>query len=63
MYNTSGDPTSGQGPGDMALISGRYKIIIGKQRNGPIGKARLKFTGNLTKFEDLAHEMYNDFVQ
>jgi replicative DNA helicase len=42
---------------------GIAEIIIGKQRNGPIGKARLKFTGNLTKFEDLAHEMYNDFVQ
>jgi replicative DNA helicase len=42
---------------------GIAEIIIGKQRNGPIGKARLKFTDNLTKFEDLAHEMYNDFVQ
>eukprot|EP01079_Euglenida_sp_SAG-EU17-18_P004395 gene4395-798_t len=31
-YNTSGDPTAGQGPGDMALISGNYKIIIGQQQ-------------------------------
>ena len=38
------------------------EIIIGKQRNGPIGKVRVKFTGNLTKFEDLAHERYNEFV-
>ena len=42
---------------------GIAEIIIGLQRNGPIGKVRLKFTSNLTKFEDLAHEMYNDFVQ
>lgn len=41
---------------------GIAEVIIGKQRNGPIGKVRVKFTGNLTKFEDLAHEMYNDFV-
>ena len=33
IYNTStGDPTSGQGIGDMALISGSYKIIFGKQQ-------------------------------
>ena len=42
---------------------GLAEIIIGKQRNGPIGKVKMKFTGNLTKFEDLAHEMYNDFSE
>jgi replicative DNA helicase len=42
---------------------GLAEIIIGKQRNGPIGKVKMKFTGNLTKFEDLAHEMYNDFAE
>lgn len=31
IYNTSGDPTAGQGAGDMALISGQYKIIVGRQ--------------------------------
>ena len=41
---------------------GIAEIIIGKQRNGPIGKVRVKFTDNLTKFEDLAHEMYNDYM-
>lgn len=31
---------------------GLAEIIIGKQRNGPIGKVTLKFTPNLTKFEN-----------
>lgn len=37
---------------------GIAEIIIGKQRNGPIGSIRLAFLGNLTKFEDLAHGDY-----
>ena len=41
---------------------GIAEIIIGKQRNGPIGKIRLQFTGNLTKFENLAPDIYNEFV-
>ena len=41
---------------------GIAEIIIGKQRNGPIGKVRLQFTGNLTKFENLAPDIYNEFV-
>ena len=32
IYNTTGDPTAGQGPGDMGLISGQYKIVIGDQQ-------------------------------
>ncbi len=38
---------------------GTAEIIIGKQRNGPIGKIRLAFIGNLTKFENLAPDRYD----
>ena len=41
---------------------GIAEIIIGKQRNGPIGKVKLSFIGNLTKFENLASDIYSDFV-
>ena len=34
---------------------GRAEIIIGKQRNGPIGKVDLTFLGQFTRFENLAH--------
>jgi replicative DNA helicase len=41
---------------------GVSEIIIGKQRNGPIGTVKLAFIGNLTKFENLAPERYNQFA-
>ncbi|MCZ6500939.1 MAG: replicative DNA helicase [Gammaproteobacteria bacterium] len=39
---------------------GLAEIIILKQRNGPIGKRRLTFVGQYTKFEDLAQN-YDDY--
>lgn len=35
---------------------GLAEIIIGKQRNGPIGSLHLLFTGRYTRFDDLAPE-------
>ncbi|MCC7411242.1 MAG: replicative DNA helicase [Gammaproteobacteria bacterium] len=37
---------------------GIAEIIIGKQRNGPIGKVRLAFLGQYTTFENLANDEY-----
>lgn len=37
---------------------GTAEIIIGKQRNGPIGSARLAFIGKHTRFENLARDYF-----
>lgn len=39
---------------------GLAEIIILKQRNGPIGRKRLRFAGQFTRFEDLAQN-YDDY--
>ena len=39
-------------------LKGTAEIIIGKQRNGPIGRIKMAFLGEYTKFEDLAPESY-----
>ena len=40
--------------------AGTAEIIIGKQRNGPIGTIRLAFEGQFTKFENLSPEYYRN---
>ena len=39
---------------------GIAEIIIGKQRNGPIGTARLTFLGQYTRFENFIADPYSD---
>jgi replicative DNA helicase len=39
---------------------GTAEIIIGKQRNGPIGTTRLAFQGEFTRFENLARGNYDE---
>jgi len=44
-----------------SLDRGVAEIIIGKQRNGPIGTCKLAFQGEYTRFDNLSQGRYDDF--
>ena len=44
---------------DESPDKGTAEVIVGKQRNGPIGTTRLTFLGQFTKFENFSPEMYS----
>ncbi len=43
-----------------SVDKGIAEIIIGKQRNGPIGSRKLRFFGEYTSFENLAHDYVHE---
>jgi replicative DNA helicase len=47
---------------DNSADRGIAEIIIGKQRNGPIGTIRLAFREKLTKFESLEQSRYEGVI-
>ncbi|RKF15791.1 replicative DNA helicase [Alginatibacterium sediminis] len=43
-----------------SAVKGMAEIIIGKQRNGPIGKVPLTFNGQFSRFDNWAGEYFDD---
>ncbi|MFZ5723762.1 MAG: replicative DNA helicase [Pseudomonadota bacterium] len=58
VYLKEGD---GKNSERLEKVRGTAEIIIGKQRNGPIGTVNLAFLGKYTRFENLAHGDYEDY--
>jgi replicative DNA helicase len=44
---------------DDAAAEGLAELILAKQRNGPTGKVRVRFTKSCTRFDNLANEDYD----
>ncbi len=42
---------------DREDLKGLADLIIGKQRNGPVGRSKLAFVREFTKFENLATDL------
>ncbi|MFP5440222.1 MAG: replicative DNA helicase [Gammaproteobacteria bacterium] len=58
VYLKEGD---GKNSERLDKVRGTAEIIIGKQRNGPIGTVNLAFLGKYTRFENLARSDYEDY--
>ena len=43
-------------------LKGIADVIIGKQRNGPVGNFKLTFLAEFTRFENLVAEAYGEGV-
>ena len=48
---------------DGNSLEGRAEVIIGKQRNGPIGEVNLEWLRDFTRFQDPVSERHKDFDQ
>ncbi|MFZ5756922.1 MAG: replicative DNA helicase [Pseudomonadota bacterium] len=59
VYLKEGDAKNNE---RLEKVKGTAEIIIGKQRNGPIGKVDLAFLGKYTRFENLARGDYDDYA-
>lgn len=53
---TEGTPEHETWQMEMSELYGKAEVIVSKQRHGPTGTVKLHFTGELTKFSDLAQD-------